>query len=415
MEGTMLRIVPPAGPARALALAQLTNSVGDGAYYVCSVLYFTRTVGLSATEVGLGLTLGWSLGTLAGAPLGHFADRRGARGVAVLLAVLTALAVAGFALVQSFPAFLVVACVYTVCQCGLVAARQALLAGVVDAAGRTQARAYLQSTANAGIAVGAALGGIALQFDTAPAYLAAFGLDALTFLAAAVVLRRLPRVPGTPRAVDGEPALVVLRDRPYVLITVLNSIMMLYMPLLSVVLPLWVVEHTSAPRWMVSALMVVNTGCVVLFQVSVANRVTDLGIAVRYVRWAGALLLAMSAVFACSAGPMAVWAAAAVLLAGAFLQVAGEMMLASGYWEISFGLAVDGRQGQYQGFFGSGIAVARAAGPLLLTTLVIGGGPVGWLVLGALFLVAAVATGPAVTWARRTRAVTGDLGDAKVT
>ncbi|WP_018681610.1 MFS transporter [Actinokineospora enzanensis] len=401
------RFVPPAGPARGLALAQLTNSIGDGAYYVCSTLYFTRVVGLSPTQVGLGLTLGWALGTLAGVPFGHLADRRGPRGVAVVLAVATALAVAAFGSARSFPAFLIAACAYTICQCGLVAARQALLAGVVDAAGRTTARAYLQSTANAGIAIGAAVGGVALQFDTEAAYLSAFGLDALTFLGAALVLRRLPSVPGVPRVRDGEPALGVLRDRPYAVITVLNAVMMLYMPLLSVVLPLWVVEHTTAPRWMVAGLMVINTVAVVLFQVAVAHRVTDLDSAVRLVRVAGVLLLVACGVFALSGGHLAAWVAVAVLAAGALLQTGGEMMLASGFWEISFGLAPDGRHGQYQGFFGSGIAVARTVGPLLLTALVIGGGAVGWLVLGGLFVLAGVATGPAVGWARRGRSAVG--------
>ncbi len=400
------KLLPPAGPSRGLALAQLTNAIGDGAYYVCSVLYFTRIVGLTPTQVGLGLTIGWALGTFASVPLGHLADRRGPRGVAVVLALATAAAVGAFAFVQSFPAFLAVACVYTVCQCGLVAARQALLAGVVDAAGRTKARAYMQSTANAGIAVGAVIGGIALQFDTKAAYLAAFGLDVVTFLAATLVLRTLPHVPGVARADDGEPALVVLRDRPYALLTALNSVLMLYMPLLSVVLPLWVVGHTDAPRWMVSALMVINTVAVVLFQVTLANRVRDLDSAVRMVRLSGLFLLAACVVFAFSSGDQAVWVAAAVLAAGAVLQVAGEMMLASGYWEISFGLAVEGKQGQYQGFFSSGTAVARMLGPLLLTALVIDGGTVGWLVLGSLFLLAALATGPAVAWARRSRAAT---------
>jgi hypothetical protein len=45
----MTRFVPPPGPSRVLALAQFTNSVGDGAFYACSALFFTRVVGLSAT------------------------------------------------------------------------------------------------------------------------------------------------------------------------------------------------------------------------------------------------------------------------------------------------------------------------------------------------------------------------------
>ena len=77
------------------------------------------------------------------------------------------------------------------------------------------------------------------------------------------------------------------------------------------------------------------------------------------------------------------------------------MMLASGSWEISFGLAPADKQGQYQGFFGTGTAVARMVGPLLLTTLVIGWGTPGLLVVGLLFLAAGLATTPAVRSAER--------------
>jgi hypothetical protein len=38
-------------------------------------------------------------------------------------------------------------------------------------------------------------------------------------------------------------------------------------------------------------------------------------------------------------------------------------------------------------------------GPVLLTSLILVGGPVGWLVLGGLFLLAGVLTAPAVRWA----------------
>src|SRR5215470_6909720 len=95
-------ILPPAGAPRNLALAQLANSVGDGAFVVTSALFFTRVVGLSTAEVGLGLTIAWLLGFLAGVPLGNVADRRGARGTAVLLALTTASAVAAFLFVRSF-------------------------------------------------------------------------------------------------------------------------------------------------------------------------------------------------------------------------------------------------------------------------------------------------------------------------
>ncbi len=296
---------------------------------------------------------------------------------------------------RSFSAFLAGVCVYTVGQCGLAAARQALLAALVVPAERTKARAFLQSTANAGLAIGATVGGAALYVDARPAYLVAFALDAVSFAVAALLLRRLPSVPPALK-VAGEPALAVLRDRPYAVIALLNTVLLLYMPMLSLVAPLWIVERTEAPRWIVSAMLVLNTISVVLFQVRIARRVNGLRSATRYIRYAGALMMATCAVFALSATGRSAWSAAAVLLAAALLQVVAEMMQASGSWEISFGLAPADKQGQYQGFFGSGVAVARMVGPLLLTALILGLGATGWLILGALFLTAACAITPAV-------------------
>ncbi|MBT2226423.1 MFS transporter [Nonomuraea sp. NEAU-A123] len=395
------------GPARTsrrlLAQAQLANSIGDGAYLVTSALYFARIVGLSATEIGFGLTLGWAVGTVAGVPLGHLADRRGPRGVAILLALMTAVAVASFLFVRSFALFTLVACLYGTAQTGLSAARQALLAGLIEPDQRTEVRAVLQSTLNGGLAVGAALGGLALHFGTREAYLAVFAVDAVSFLAAAVLLQRLPAVAPVP-AVAG-PKLAVLRDRPYAVVTLINAVMLFYMPLLSLIVPLWIVQRTTAPTWLVSALLLVNTVSVLLFQVRLARRVRGLADASRSVRHAGLVMLAACVVFAMSSIGSSAWLAGLILLAAAGLQVYGEMLLGAGSWEIGFALAPADKQGQYQGFFGTGVAVARMLGPVVLTTLVIGGGTLGWLLVGGVFVAAGAAMGPAVKWASRTPGV----------
>jgi MFS family permease len=398
-----MRIVPPAGPARVLALAQLTDSIGLGGYLVCSALYFTRIVGLSPTQVGFGLTVGWAVAFVAAVPLGHLADRRGARGVAMVLALCTAAALVTFLFVRSFVPFVLVACLYSCAISGLNAARQALLAGLVSAADRTRVRAALAAAVNGGIAVGAGLGGLALQIDTAAAYLTVFTVDAVSLVVSGLVLLRLPVVAPTPAGAKGEPRLAVLRDRPYALVSLLNMVLQLHIPMITLAIPLWVVERTSAPGWTVSALLVLNTVSIVLCQVAVASRVTGLDSAVRFVRYAGVTLLGACVVFATSGFGAPAWLAVAILLAAAALQAGAEMMQASGAWEISFGLAPEGKHGQYQGFFGSGFTVARMLGPLLVTTLVLGWGTAGWLVLGVVFLVAGIAMGPAVRWAARTR------------
>lgn len=398
-----IQILPPAGAPRVLAAAQLSNSLGDGAYYVTSALYFTRVVGLSPTQIGLALTVAWAIGSVTGVPLGALADRKGPRGTAVLLALATSASVASFLFIRSFVPFLLAACLYAVAQCGLAAARQALLAGLVTPAARTNVLAHLQSTLNAGLAVGAALGGLALHHDTRGAYLAVFALDAVSFLLCALVLLRVPAVPGSAAREQGEPRLAVLRDRPYAVITALNAILLLRMPLLSLAIPLWVVDRTNAPSWLVSALFVLNTLAVMAFQVRMARDVDGPRTATRAVRHSGLIMLASCAVFAFSAAGLPVWATAAVLVAGAVLQVVAEMQQSAGSWQISFDLAPAHQVGQYQGFFGTGVPVARTLGPLLLTSLLVVWGVPGWLLLGGIFLVASLAMGPAVRWAESAR------------
>ncbi|MEU7787408.1 MFS transporter [Amycolatopsis sp. NPDC049159] len=391
-------------PDRLLAAAQLVGSLGDGAFLTCSVLFFTRIAGLTPAQVGLGLTLGWAVGSVAGVPLGHLADRHGARGSAVLLALATGASILTFLVVRSPVLFVLAACLYGSCQTGLAAARQALLAALADPERRTRIRAQLQSAGNAGLAVGAGLGGLALSADTASAYLTVFVLDAGSFAVTAALLLALPAVPvAAPRT--GEPKLAVLRDRPYALVTLLNAILLLRMPLLSVAIPLWIVEHTAAPSWTVSALFVLNTVVVVLLQVRVAGRLAGTGAAARMVRRSGVLLLVSCVAFAGSAYGSSPWIAFAVLVVGALVQVAGEMLQSAGSWEIGFALAPADQQGQYQGFFGTGVSVARALGPVLLSTVVIGWGLPGWLLLGAVFLAAGWAMGPAVRWAQAAKPV----------
>ena len=389
-------LVPPAGAQRTLALAQLTNSVGDGAYYVTSALYFTHVVGLAPARVGLGLTLAWAVGSLVGVPLGRLADRRGPRGTAVLLALATGLAVASFLVVRGFVPFVLAACAYASAQSGLAAARQALLAGLVSAGERTGLLAHLQSTLNAGLAVGAGLGGLALRAGTRPAYLGVFALDAVSFLVCAGLLARLPSVRGAQARKAG--GLGVLRDRPYVVVTLLNTVLLLRMPLLSLGLPLWIAERTDAPTWLVSALFVLNTGAVSAFQVRTARGVTGLASATRVVRRSGWVMLAACAAFALSAGASP-WVAAGALVVGAVLQVAAEMGQSAGSWQLSFALAPVDRVGEYQGFFGTGVTVARTLGPLVLTSLLLKWGTPGWLLLGGATVAASYAMGPAARWA----------------
>jgi MFS family permease len=392
-----------AGPSRTLILAQLANTLGNGAFVTTSALYFTRVVGFSAGQFGLGLSIAGIAGLLAGVPFGHLADRRGPRNVAASLMALAGVAVVAYLFLQSFLLFVVTATLFALFDRGGHAARQALIAAVRSGDDLVAVRAQLRAVTNVGLGCGAALGGVALLWDTREAYLVAIAADAVSFLVCAALMLRLPQTPPSAVApVKGEPRLAVLRDRPYALLAVLNMLMLLYAPLLDVVIPLWIAGHTDAPKALTSVIFLVNTVAVVLFQVRVSKGIASLGRSVWGFRVSGFALLAACVVFASSDGRSAL-VASVLLLVAAGLHVYGEMVQSAASWVVAFDLAPAHRQGQYQGLFNTGMAATQMFAPAALVFLLIGWGPPGWYVLGVVLLLAGLAMAPAVRWAVRTR------------
>ena len=79
------------------------------------------------------------------------------------------------------------------------------------------------------------------------------------------------------------------------------------------------------------------------------------------------------------------------------------MIGSGGQWGVQMGLAPQERQGQYQGLAGMSFSLASILAPPLVAFLCIDWGRPGWLVMGGLVLLAALANLPASAWALRTR------------
>ena len=72
-------------------------------------------------------------------------------------------------------------------------------------------------------------------------------------------------------------------------------------------------------------------------------------------------------------------------------------------YALDFGLAPPHAQGQYQGLVGMGNFAGQALSPFILVGLVLSGGRLGFVLLGAWFALLGLA-GPAVArWGERTR------------
>lgn len=393
------RLLPTDPAGRTFALATLLNTTGNGMFFTVSAIYFTRSVGLSPVQVGVGLTVAGLLGLLAGVPAGHLGDVRGPRNLLVALALVEGVGVAAYTVVDGFATFLLAACVVTIVDRAANAVRNGMVAALGPPEGRVALRAYLRAVTNVGITVGAPAGGIALAVDTRTAYVVVILANSATFVAAALVLLRLPAVPARPHTGDG-PRLAVLRDRPFVAVTAVHAVMAMHFSLLDVALPLWIVRETTAPRWMVAVTLLVNTLTVVGVQVRMSRGVLTPADGAVALRRAGVVLLAACLVFAL-AGAVPAPAAVALLLGGALVHVTGEILQSAGGWAVSFGLAPEAHAGQYQGFFSTGMSAAFMLAPAVLTTLCVTWGWPGWVLVGLAFAVAGVALGPLVAWAER--------------
>jgi MFS family permease len=393
----MRGMLPAAGPQRVFSAATFVYSIGSGVYLTASVLYFTQAIRLSASEVGAGLSIAGLLSLGAGIGAGYLADHHSPRAVYFATLAVRATATAGFVLADSFPSFLLMVCIATAAHAAGLGARSPIIRR--HGGSRPQEfRAYLRALTNVGISIGALLAGLAVAADTRAAYdLLVLG-NAASFVAAAALLFLLPRQ--EPYRSPPGPRWIALRDRPYLTLTALDGVMSIQFRVLTVAVPLWLVEATTAPHWLVSVTMFVSTMLVIALQVPTSRSVTSPSAGGRAYRRAGLIFLMSCSVISLAANGSP-WAAAGVLMAGVVIHTIGELWHSAGNFELSFALAPKHATGQYLGAYAMGDGVAEALGPSLLVALCITLGQPGWFIIGALFALTGFVV-PAVTrWAIR--------------
>lgn len=392
--------IPESRPQRILALATFVNMIGSGVFMVSAALYFTRVVGLSLAQVGLGMGIAAGVGLFAGVPVGHLADRRGPREVYLLMLVIQGIAMAALAFVHSFWLILIALCVGELARSAGGAARGPLVRGV-GGAELTRYRAYLRSVANLAGSCTAVATGFALQFDTRSAYLTLILGNALSFMASAAIIAALPSLPPVP-APPKASRWAVLKDHGYVAVIALDAVMSIHHQVLLFALPLWIVGHTNAPRWLIGMGALINTALVVLLQVRASRGVDDTVTAGRAMRRSGLAFLVGMAAIAATAG-LPGWVAVIVIVVGVFIHTVGELWHTAGSLELRFSLAPAHAQGQYMGLFGVGTGLANVVAPSVLALFCITWGAPGWLLLGGAFVVVGLITPIVVRWAERTR------------
>jgi MFS family permease len=394
-------LVPQPRDQRVYLLATLINIYGTGLIITAMTLYAIRVVHLTTERTGLAMTIAGLVSLLAALPIGRLADRRGPRDVFRVALLVLGAAAAGYVLfAHSFVSFLIVAMVDGIALTSSTTANVALMrrVGGKDA---TTFRSQAVVMVNLGLSLGIATCGVAIELNTATAYRALFVGNAASCLIGAVVLSWLPKYEPLPGAREESP-FAALKDRAFVGYTMLSGAMYMQNFVLALLLPVWVVFHTHAPRWSVSAFVIINTVMVVLFQVRIGKTVQTIRQGGAAFRRAGVIFLVSCSAMGLAAG-LPAWGAVLLLAGAVIVHTFGELWESSGMFALDFGLAPAHAQGQYQGLVGLGIFAGQALSPFILVGLVLSGGRIGLVVLGAWFALLGLISPAVARWGERTR------------
>ena len=398
---TPMSLVPRTRDQRVYLLASFINTYGTGLIVTAATLYGIRVVHLTPAKTGLALTIAGLVGLLSSMPIGRLADLRGPRDVFALCLLLQAAANAGYVFfAHNFVSLMLIAIV-DMAALNASATVAVALTRRVGGKDATTLRAQMGAVLNLGISLGVATAGVAIQLNTATAYRALFLGNALSTLAGAAILTLLPKFEPLPGAREESP-LAALKDKAFVGYTLLSGGMYLQYLILALLLPVWVVLYTNAPRWSTSAFLIINTLMVFLLQVRFGKRVQNVRQGGAAFRRAGAIFLVSCSAIGLARG-LPAWAAFVLLAAAVVLQTYGELWQSSAMFALDFGLAPPHAQGQYQGLVNTTNFSAVALAPFILLGVVLAGGRFGFVLLGAWFALLGLA-GPAVArWGERTR------------
>lgn len=410
------RALPPTPLARRLSLQSVLYAIGEGVFLTGSAVFFTQIVGLSAGQVGLGLTIAGVFGFLLAVPLGKLADRVGPKRIWALGSFASALLYLVWPFINGFAAFVAMIVVLELVGNAAGAGRGAYTIDVFPREERVRSQAFMRAALNIGFTVGALFGGIALAFDNDSIIRAVPLFTALVLAANAGYVLRLPDAahdrPGAgPAAPPLEQALEggrsgALRNRGFLALTTCDGVLGTNQVLLNVLIPLWLVQETDAPRVLLAWLFGTNTVLAVLLQVRAARGVDSVEASLRASRISAAFFVASCLIVLVTHDTVG-WVTIALVWIGHVTVTGAELFQSAGHWGYLSELSDPERLGEYQGAAQLGYTLGSVWAPALYTFLAIEWGAGGWLIIAAIVLVATSGMAPAARAAERYLA--GDL------
>ncbi|CRK57729.1 putative membrane protein [Alloactinosynnema sp. L-07] len=403
LAGLFAKVIPPDPLRRKLIAIRLAESIGKGVFISGSVVYFTLHVGLSAGQVGLGLSAAGFAGLVSSIVFGMIADRMSRRRLLCILFVLLAIGFGLYSVVDSAAKFYVLVMCVGFLEYGTSPTNSALMGTLVAPEERVRLKAMMRSVFNIGFSVGI---GVAAAAALSPKLLVVIPLTtAALMIVAAILVTRLPEGESKPIP-SGVKRFAAVRDLPFLGVIGVSMVLASHMTVLLVALPLWALNRTSVPHFLIPLLLIFNTVFVILFQVRASKGAETVAGASNTARKSGYWLAGGLLIIAATALADNVVLVSATIVAAVLILSVAEIMQAASAWGLGFGLAPEHAQGEYLGAFDLHVITQNIIGPAILSGIVVAFGFWGWVAVAAMVLVAASVITPVARYSERRLAAT---------
>lgn len=373
------------------------SALGTGAVYPVNIIYLHLVRGLPVGLVGLSVTASALAALLSAAVAGNLAESCGGRTVTVIALLVQACGAVAMVEVRSTPAAMAAMAMQGIGSGSFYAALTPLVAQISVGSRRVWLLSLRYAVNNAGIGVGAVLGGLAIARDDLSGYVGLYLANAVSFLVFAAILSALPVVVGA-RAGQPGPG---LRDyiRPLVdprfrrLLLLQLLIVSCGYAQIDSSMPLYARQRLHLSPVFIGAIIATNTVLVVGLQVPAtrwANR-RDPGTSLRTL----GLIWSLAMLVGCTASLMPQGAAAAALFVAIGVFSVGECLYTPAFQAVLLTTAGERELGRYAALASMTWTVALLAAPAVGIALVQLPWPVAyWLGLAVAGLViAALSTG----------------------
>lgn len=372
----------------------ICNSLGNGVFITISTIYFISVLNVSAWFYSIVLIIAGIFGLLSGTFFGHYADKLGSKPIYRLSLLIQGLCCIGYLFGEKIYIFIICLTVSLMFEKGASAARGVMMVEIVEREDRVRFRALTRVIVNAAACIGAAMGSIVLIIDSNTIFFIAIFFNGLTFFGTTIIfsyicvkkMEKTTQIEPEKYSVEKRTSVLsAISDKRFILITLMNAILTLHSSIINIAIPVWVLQYSKLPIWLVSVVVFINTIGVILFQLKVGRNVKSIRDASKVAQKSGFCLAITCILIGVSSG-VPIWIGIIIIILSGISQLFGELYQAISGWTFSFELCPEDSYGKYQGIFNAGQDASLLISPLIFTSIIMPAGIIGWGILSLIFI-----------------------------